>query len=168
MQKQQKRNKIIHKIISSTFSQSSKRRVNDIPWDFGFDLDRLAHGGITFAPVRKFLRNGKKTFTCLKKVLRNYALNRDLTYNETKDFEIQFQWRNKWLQHYITLPIKVGCEKLQILLVWGNQQFPKLSCVFLFTLENFSLVSLWQSNITISLTENHTKLACLLKTNGNT
>ena len=28
----------------------------------------LAHGGIIFASVRKCLRNGKETSTCLKKV----------------------------------------------------------------------------------------------------
>ena len=35
-------------------------RLNKIPLDFGFDLDRLAHAGIIFAPVRNSLRNGKK------------------------------------------------------------------------------------------------------------
>ena len=37
-----------------------QRRANEIPRNFGFDQDRLAHGGIIFAPVRKSLRNGKK------------------------------------------------------------------------------------------------------------
>ena len=38
--------------------------------DFGFDVDRLAHGGIIFASVRKYLGNGKKISACLKKVLK--------------------------------------------------------------------------------------------------
>ena len=36
--------------------------INEIPRDFGFHLDRLAHGGIIFAPVRKSLRTRKKNF----------------------------------------------------------------------------------------------------------
>ena len=40
---------------------------------------------------------------------------------------IRFQWRSKWPQHCITLQMKIGCEKLQILLVSENRQFPKLS-----------------------------------------
>ena len=50
-----------------------KRRINESPRDFGFQLGRLAHGGIIFAPVRKSLRIGKKTSAYLKKVLRDYA-----------------------------------------------------------------------------------------------
>ena len=50
-----------------------KRRINESPRDFGFQLGRLAHGGIIFAPVRKSLRIGKKTSAYLKEVLRNYA-----------------------------------------------------------------------------------------------
>ena len=38
-------------------------------------MDRLAHGGIMFVPVRKSLKDGKKTSACLKKVLRNYDLS---------------------------------------------------------------------------------------------
>ena len=100
-------------------------------------------GGIIFGPVRKSsLGNGKKTSACLKIFLRNYALSRDLPFRKTKDFEIQFPWRNKWRQHYITLQIKVGYEKCKILLVSGNRQFPKLSGVLFFTLEKFALVSI--------------------------
>ena len=33
-------------------------------------MDRLAHGGIIFAPVRKYLRNGKKISARLRKVLK--------------------------------------------------------------------------------------------------
>ena len=75
MQKQQKRNKIIHKIILSPISKSSKKKkISKILRDFLFDLGRIAHSRIIFAPVINSLRNGKNTFTCLKKVLRNYAL----------------------------------------------------------------------------------------------
>ena len=95
-------------------------------------MDRLAHGGIIFAPIKKSLRNGKKTFTCLKKVLRNFVLIWDLRFRKTKYFEIQFPSRNRWQRHYITLKMKVGCEKWQILLVWRNQQFRKLSGMFYF------------------------------------
>ena len=63
-------------IISSTITKSSKKRkANEIPRDFGFNPDRLAHGGINFALVRKSLRNRKKTLPCLKKVLRNYEVS---------------------------------------------------------------------------------------------
>ena len=118
MKKQQKWNKIIHKIISSTISKSSTKWLKEIPKDFEFDPDRLAHGGIIFVPVRKPMRNGKKTSAFLKKVLRNYALSWDLT--------LFRKIKPESLQHYITLQMKVGCEKLHILLVSGNRQFPKL------------------------------------------
>ena len=52
-----------------------KRRVKEIPRGFGFDLGRLVHAWIIFEPIGKSLRNGKKTSTSLKKVLRNYALS---------------------------------------------------------------------------------------------
>ena len=123
MKKQQKWNKIIHMIISSTISKSSTKWVKEIPKDFEFDPDRLAHGGIIFVPVRKSMRNGKKTSACLKKVLRNYALSWDLT--------LFRKIKPEWPQHYITLQMKVGCEKSHILLVSGNRQFPKLSDVSL-------------------------------------
>ena len=112
MQKQQKRNKIIHKIILSPISKSSKKKkkVSKIPRDFLFDLGRIAHSRIIFAPVIKSLRNGKNTFTCLKKVLRNYALCWDLTFRKKNDSQIQFQWKNKWPQHYFTWQMKERCE----------------------------------------------------------
>ena len=62
---------MIHEISHQPSKNFPKRRVKQIPQDFVFDLDRLAHGGIIFAPVRKSLRNGKKTFACLEKYLRN-------------------------------------------------------------------------------------------------
>ena len=65
-----KQKKIIHKIISSNYSKSSIKKSKKILRIFGFDLDRLAHGEIIFAPVRKYLRNGKKISTCLKKGLK--------------------------------------------------------------------------------------------------
>ena len=46
-----------------------KRSEKEIPQVLGFNLDRLAHCGIIFAPVRKSLRNEKKTSACLKKNL---------------------------------------------------------------------------------------------------
>ena len=49
------------------------RRVKEFPRDSEFDLDRLTHGGIIFAPVRYALSIGKKTSVCSKKVLRDYA-----------------------------------------------------------------------------------------------
>ena len=49
--------------------------MEEVPRDVGFVLDRLAHGEILFAPVRESPRNGRKTFTRFKKVLRNYALS---------------------------------------------------------------------------------------------
>ena len=123
MKKQQEWNKIIHKIISSAISKSSTKWVKEIPKDFEFDPDRLAHGGIIFVPVRKSMRNGKKTSACLKKVLRNYARSWDLT--------LFRKIKPEWPQHYITLQMKVGCEKSHILLVLGIRQFPKLSDVSL-------------------------------------
>ena len=121
--KKQKLNKIIRKIISSTISKSSTKWVKEIPKNFEFDPDRLADGGIIFVPVRKSMRNGKKTSAFLKKVLRNYALSWDLT--------LFRKIKPEWPQHYITLQMKVGCEKSHILLVSGNRQFPKLSDVSL-------------------------------------
>ena len=53
-------------------------------------IGRLAHAVIIFGPVRKFVRNEKKTSACLKKVSKNYALSRNLKFRKTKpDFEIQ-------------------------------------------------------------------------------
>ena len=53
-------------------------------------IGKLAHAAIIFGPVRKFVRNEKKTSACLKKVSKNYALSRNLTFRKTKpDFEIQ-------------------------------------------------------------------------------
>ena len=116
--------------------------------------------------VRKSLTHGKKTSACLKKFLRNYALSWDLPFRKTKDFEIQFPCRNKWPQHCITLQMKVGCERWQILLVSRNRQFRKLPDVYYFYFRKiFPCIN--KSNVTISQTENHTELACLLKTNGN-
>ena len=169
MQKQQKRNKIIHKIILSPISKSSKKKkkVSKIPRDFLFDLGRIAHSRIIFAPVIKSLRNGKNTFTCLKKVLRNYALCWDLTFR--KKMILRSNSNGKTSGHNIILPGKWRKDaKWQILLVWGHQQFRKFSRVFLFILENFFIVSIWQRNITISQIENHIELHYLLKTNGNT
>ena len=71
---------------------------------------------------------------CFEKLcteLRPYIQN-----NKTR-FEIQFQQRNKWSQHYITLKMKAGCEKWQILLVLGYRQFRKLSEVFYFCFRKF-------------------------------
>ena len=36
---------------------------------------------------------------CMSQKQKNYALSWDLTLKKTKEFEIQFQWRNKWPQH---------------------------------------------------------------------
>ena len=74
-EKQQKRNKIIYNAISSTISKYSKKKGKRNLRDFGFDLDRIAHDGIIFASVRKYMSNEKKTFACLKKVLRNCVLS---------------------------------------------------------------------------------------------
>ena len=136
--------------------------------DFGFHLVKLNQVGIIFAPVGRSLRNGKKTSACLKKVLRNYVLSWHLALRKTKlDFEIQFQWRNKWPQHYITLQMKSRCKKCQILLVSGNQIFRKLSGVFCFYFRKFSP--------RVYLTKQHNCFAniksyrtSLLKINGNT
>ena len=94
-----------------------------------------------------------------KKVSRNYALSWDLTFRKTRDFEIQFLWRNKWPQHYIALQIKVGSKKWQTILVPRN-----LQVCFAFTLEIFPLYLFNKlfCNIAISLIENHTELAYLL------
>ena len=166
MQKQQKRNKIIHKIISSTFSKSSKRRVNDIPWDFRFDLDRLAPWWDNFCAGQKVSEEWKENFHMPQESFDKLCAKPRPYIQQNKGFRDPISVE-KQVTATFTLPMKVGYENLQILLVWGNQQFRKLSCVFVFTLESFSLASLWQSNITISLTENHTELACLLKTNGS-
>ena len=81
---QQKRNKTIHKIISSTISKFSKekgKRNCPIFW---------IRPGHTSSCWDKSLRNWKKTFPCFKKVLRNYALSEDFTFRKAKsDFEIQ-------------------------------------------------------------------------------
>ena len=49
--------------------------MKEVSGDVGFVLDRLAHGEILFASVREAPRNGRKTSTRFKKVLRNYALS---------------------------------------------------------------------------------------------
>ena len=75
MKKQQKERKQFT-ISSHQPSQNfPKGRLKEIPWDFGFDLDGLAHAGIIFAPLRKSLRKGKETSPYLKKDLRNYTLS---------------------------------------------------------------------------------------------
>ena len=51
------------------------RRVKELPRDFGFNLDRLAHAGMILALVRNVLSIGKKTSVCSKKVLGDYALS---------------------------------------------------------------------------------------------
>ena len=75
-------------------------------------------------------------FSHMRPVFPDY-LSVSYDYGKTKDFEIQFPWRNKWPQHYIALKLKVGWEKWKILLVSGNQQFRKLSCVFWFYFRKF-------------------------------
>ena len=62
-------------IIPSTISKSSKEKGKRNPSRFCKQMNvnkivRLAHGGIIFGPVRKSVRNGKKTSACLNKVLR--------------------------------------------------------------------------------------------------
>ena len=88
-----KKNKIIHSQGHLINHLKIFQRIKEIPQHFGFDLDRLAHAGIIFAPVGRTLRNGKKTSACLKKILRSYTLSwdlTDLTFRKTKpDFEIR-------------------------------------------------------------------------------
>ena len=110
----------------------AKRKVKEISRDLGFELKKLATGGIIIALFRSSLNIGKKTSAWLKKLLRNYALRWNLTFIETKDFKIQFPWRNKWLRHYNILQMKVVCEKWQILLVSRNSKPRELSGVFCF------------------------------------
>ena len=92
--------------------------------------------------VRKSLGNGKKASACLKKFLRNYALRSNLPFRKTKDFEIQFQWRNKWPQDYITLQMKVGCESSKFFWYREMGNFENYQACFIFTLEKFSHVSI--------------------------
>ena len=115
----------------------AKRKVKEISRDLGFDLDRLATGGIIIALFRSSMNIGKKTSAWLKKLLRN------LTFIETKDFKIQFPWRNKWPRHYNILQMKVGCEKWQILLVSRNPKPRKLSGVFCFYFRTFFFLHLF-------------------------
>ena len=116
MKKQQKRTKWFTRSSHQPSQNVPKRKVKEILRDFGFDLfhfnlstcftsllacllfffvnkiRRWGHAGIIFGPVRKSVRNGKKTSACLKKVLRNYALSWDFTFRKTKShFEIQLR-----------------------------------------------------------------------------
>ena len=90
-----------------------------------------------FCAGQEVSKKWKENFHMPEKVLRNYKLSWDLTFWKTRDFEIQYPWRNNWPQHYITLQMKIGCEKWQILLVSGNRQFWKLSGGFCFYFRKF-------------------------------
>ena len=64
MKKQRKINQIVLKIISTNTLKSSKKKGKRNSQG----LDRLAHGGINFALVKKSLTNEKKISASLKKV----------------------------------------------------------------------------------------------------
>ena len=97
-----------------------------------------------YCAVQKFYEYWKENIRAwLKKLLRNYALRWNLTFIETKDFKIQFPWRNKWPRHYNILQMKVGCEKWQILLVSRNPKPRKLSGVFCFYFRTFFFLHLF-------------------------
>ena len=64
MKKQRKINQIVLKIISTNTLKSSKKKGKRNSQG----LDRLAHGGINFALVKKSLTNEKKISAFLKKV----------------------------------------------------------------------------------------------------
>ena len=146
MWKQHKRNNINHKITSSTISKPSKKKDKRKSQRFWIPTGQTSLWWIIFASVRKSLRNGKKTSAYLKKVLRNYAWNWDLTFRKTKDFEIQFTWRNKWPQRYVALQMKVGSKEWQTMLVSRNGQFRKLSGFFCFYFRKIFSVSQCFSN----------------------
>ena len=62
MKKQQERDKIIHKIISSNTLKSSKKKGKRNPSRFIFDLDRLAHHGEIFCAGLKVSGEWKENF----------------------------------------------------------------------------------------------------------
>ena len=137
MKKQQKRNKIIHKIISSTISKSSKKIAKRNSPRFRTGPGQTSSWWDDFCAAQKVSEEWKENLRMSQESFENYALSWDLTSRKIKpDFEIQLQWRSKWPQHYITLQMKVGCEKSQILSVLGNRKFPKLSDVSLKLLQN--------------------------------
>ena len=80
-----------------------------------------------FFLVRIFLYSVRIQKNTDQKKLCIWIIFTQCTFRKTKDFEIQFSRRCKWVQQYITLHMKVGRVKWQILLVSGNWQFWKLS-----------------------------------------
>ena len=117
-------------------------------------LDRLAHCGIFFSSVGKSLRNGKKPSTCLHaEICTEQRLY--IQKSKTKSSEIQFQWRNKWPQYYITFHVKAGSEKWQILLVLGNWQFRKLSAFCFYFRKIFPCVYLTKQHNDFTKEKSH-------------
>ena len=89
--------------------------------------NRLVVGMIIFAPVRKSLRNGKKTFPCPKKLLRNYALNWDNTFRKIKPDWNPISVEKQVIAALYYLPDEGRMQKINFL-----RKFRKLSRVFCF------------------------------------
>ena len=127
---------LLKQIISSIIPKSSKKkgkrnsaRFRNWPGQTSLWQDRFCAG-------QKVSEEWKTTFAWPKKVLRNIPY-----IPKNKGFRDLISVKSKWPQHYITLQMKLLRKKWQILWVSKNQQFRKLSGVFVFTLENFSPVS---------------------------
>ena len=119
-------------LISSTILKSSNLKKGK----GNFLRFWIRPGQTNFCTGWKVSKEWKENFRIPQESFEKSSLSWDLTFRKAKDFWIQFHWKNKWPQHYITLQMKVVCLKCQILLVSGNREFRKLSGVFCFYFRN--------------------------------
>ena len=128
---------IIHKIISSTISKSSKKKCKRNSPRFQIQPGQTSPWLDNFCADQKVSEEWKENFLMLLENSEKSCTKLKLYSQKNKFFRIQFPWRNNQPQHYITLQMKVRREKQKILLVSRNQQFQKLSCMFCFYFRNF-------------------------------
>ena len=132
--KQNKQTKITRlQDFSSTISKSSKKKSKrnflEILHSTWTDL---VHGGIIFAPVKKSLWGMEWELPHASRQFWEIMYKDTLPFRKTKDFNIQFLWRNKVAAALFYLAdtgrMRKGANSFGI----GNRQLQKLSDVFCF------------------------------------
>ena len=111
MQKQQKRNKIIHKIILSPISKSSKKKKGKQNSSrFFIRLGQNSSQQDNFCACHKVSEEWKEYFHMPQESFEKLCTMLRPYIQKKNDSEIQFQWKNKWPQHYFTWQMKERCE----------------------------------------------------------
>ena len=132
--KQNKQTKITRlQDFSSTISKSSKKKskrnfleILNSTWT------DLVHGGIIFALVKKSLWGMEWELPHASRKFWEIMYKDTLPFRKTKDFNIQFLWRNKVAAALFYLADTGRCERGRILLVSGIDNFENCLTCFVF------------------------------------